>query len=93
MPVMDPVQYGWEADHANKCLHPRNMSHGTAYAPEKVLKLVRCGCVSERACHRGNCGCMSRQLSCTIFCSCGSTADVCHNPFSVRGDDEDSEDE
>ena len=50
-PVINSVQYGWEADHANTCLLPRNMSQGTGYAPEKVLKLVLCSCGSVRARH------------------------------------------
>ena len=93
VPVMNPVQYGWDPDHANKCLVPRNMSKGTSYAPAQILKLVRCGCGSERACHGGNCGCMGRQLPCTIFCSCGATVDACHNPFNVRDDNGDSDED
>ena len=81
-PPMDPVQFGWEADHVNKCLTPQNMCQGTAYAPSHVLKLVRCGCDSEKACRGGNCGCMSRQLPCTIFCTCCASFGICHNPFN-----------
>eukprot|EP00745_Piridium_sociabile_P037812 TRINITY_DN68984_c0_g1_i6.p1 TRINITY_DN68984_c0_g1~~TRINITY_DN68984_c0_g1_i6.p1 ORF type:complete len:1121 (+),score=248.01 TRINITY_DN68984_c0_g1_i6:81-3443(+) len=83
-PSMDPVQFGWEADHVNKGLTPQNMCHGTAYAPPHVLKLVRCGCDSEKSCRGGNCGCMSRQLSCTIFCTCCASFGMCHNPFNKK---------
>lgn len=83
-PSMDPVQFGWEADHVNKGLTPQNMCHGTAYAPPHVLKLVRCGCDSEKSCRGGNCGCMSRQLPCTIFCTCCASFGMCHNPFNKK---------
>ena len=91
-PAMDPVHFGWEAEHANKSLIPSNMCQGTPYAPEQVLKLIRCGCSSEKACHGGNCGCMSHHLSCSIFCTCDGTK-VCHNSFKQTTHDEDLEDE
>ena len=49
-PALDPVQFGWEADHVNKCLIPQNMREGTPYALLHVLQLVRCGCESELSC-------------------------------------------
>ncbi|KAG0729109.1 hypothetical protein GWK47_031017 [Chionoecetes opilio] len=92
-PAMDPVHFDWEIDHVNKCLIPRNMCQGTAYAPENVLKLVRCSCDSEKACRGGKCGCMSRQLPCTVFCACGAASGVCHNPFNLKDDGEDNMEE
>ena len=44
---ISPVDFGWEDDHTNKSLIPRNMADGVAYANEHILKLVRCGSVSE----------------------------------------------
>ncbi|KAG0729729.1 hypothetical protein GWK47_003399 [Chionoecetes opilio] len=76
------LEHGWEADDTNKCLIPRNMEDGVSYAPEHILKLVRCGCTSERACRGGKCGCMGRQLPCTMFCTCGGGT-ACSNPFSI----------
>ncbi|KAG0725666.1 hypothetical protein GWK47_038169 [Chionoecetes opilio] len=76
------VEHGWEADDTNKCLIPRNMEDGVSYAPEHILKLVRCGCTSERACRGGKCGCMERQLPCTMFCTCGGGT-ACSNPFNI----------
>ena len=69
-PAIDPIGFGWEADQQNESLIPRNMSSGTPYSAEHVLKLVRCGCHSERSCRGGNCGCMGRQLLCMTFCPC-----------------------
>ncbi|KAG0726825.1 hypothetical protein GWK47_035813 [Chionoecetes opilio] len=76
------MEHGWEADDTNKCLIPRNMEDGVSYAPEHILKLVRCGCTSERACRGGKCGCMGRQLPCTMFCTCGCGT-ACSNPFNI----------
>ncbi len=91
-PQMDLLKFGWEADHTNKSLIPKIICDGVLYAPEQVLKLVCCGCASEKSCHGGNWGCMSRHLSCTIFCTYYGT-DVCHNPFNKSNEDYDSEDE
>lgn len=82
-PLLNAVDYGWEADVPNKCLIPRNMKDGVSYAPEHILKLVRCGCKSEHACKSGNCGCMGHQLACTMFCACGSSS-ACLNPFNTK---------
>ena len=82
-PPLNAVEHGWEADDTNKCLIPRNMEDGIPYAPEHILKLVRCGCTSERACRGGKCGCMGRQLPCTLFCTCGGGA-ACYNPFNIK---------
>jgi len=81
-PPLNAVDYGWEADEANKCLIPRNMAEGVPYAPEHILKLVKCGCVSQRPCKGAKCGCMGHQLPCTMFCACGAGR-VCLNPFNT----------
>jgi len=86
-PPLNAVDYGWEADEANKCLIPRNMAEGVPYAPEQILKLVKCGCVSERPCKWANCGCMGHKLPCTMFCACGGGR-ACLNAFSIEDADE-----
>jgi len=79
-PPLNAVDYGWEADEASKCLIPPNMAEGAPYVPEQILKLVKCGCVSERSCKGANCGCMGHQLPYTMFCACvGGRA--CLNAF------------
>ena len=47
---------------------PRNLADKVSYAPENILKLVKCVCSSDQPCSGGNCGCMVRQLVCTVFC-------------------------
>ena len=90
-PPLNPEEYGWEIDTTNRCLLPRNIADGVAYAPDSVLKLVRCGCASHNPCRGGNCGCMGRQMVCTIFCAC-SGGSTCSNPFNtVRVDDDETD--
>ena len=70
------------------------MADRVAYDPEYILKLIRCGCVSERPRRDGNCGCMRRQLVCTLFCACGGGSG-CSNPFNTKEfatDDNDTRD-
>ena len=59
------------------------MDDGISYAPEHILKLVRCGCSSVRPCKGGNCSCMGHQLGCTMCCACGSGSTFA-NPFSTK---------
>ena len=93
-PPLNPVEFGWDADHTNKSLFPCTVTEGVSLVPETVLKLIRCGCESERACKGNNCGCTGRQVTCTIFCACAGGLG-CSNPFSknnVSAEDEDNED-
>jgi hypothetical protein len=87
--ILDPSQYGWERDTINKSLVPRNMSEGVPYAPDYILKLVRCGCASQQPCKSGKCKCMGRQLPCTMFCGCAS-GHTCANPFNAKRDTADA---
>ena len=71
---VDPRNYGFEEDTQNKMLLPVNISPGTAYAPDYILKLIRCGCGSTGAaspCKGSKCSCTGSMLACTIFCNCG----------------------
>ena len=81
-PNLNAVDFGWEVDDTNKSLIPRNLADGVPYAPDNILKLVRCGCSSDQPCRGGNCGCMGRQLVCTMFCACGGGS-ACCNPFNI----------
>jgi len=87
-PHLNAVDYGWEADEANKCLIPRNMAEGVPHAPEQILKLVKCGCVSERPCKGANC--VARGIN---FLELGSVPVVvvnraCLNAFNMGNTDE-----
>ena len=63
------------------------MAEGVPYAPEQILKQVKCGCVSQRPCKGANCGCMGHLLPCTMFCACGGGR-ACLNLFNTGHTDE-----
>ena len=67
-PSIDARNYGYEEDLHNKMLFPLNMSPGTPYAPDYILKLIRCSCGSTGAanpCKGSNCSCAGNQIPCT----------------------------
>ena len=73
------------------------MPSGTAYAPDYILKVIRCGCGSTGAanpCKGSKCSCTSSMLPCTIFCNCGG-GEGCSNPsnkyMTDTNDDDDDE--
>lgn len=68
--TLDPVEYGWSKDEANKSLVPVAVPEGIAYAPEYILKLVKCGCTKLTPCKSSKCSCYSSRLTCTLFCAC-----------------------
>ena len=70
-PPLNATEYGWEQDQVIKTLVPRNLPDGVPYAPDQILKMIRCGCSSQTPCKGGNCGCMRHQLPCTMYCACG----------------------
>lgn len=90
-PKLNPVEFGWETDNANKTLLPRTILGEVPLAPESVLKLIRCGCESQKACKGNNCGCTGRLLACSVFCACGAGLS-CNNTFN-RTSNEDEEDD
>ena len=53
-PTLDPLQCGWDEDETNKCLIPKYKTNQAPDAPDNVLKLVRCGCASDRPCQGAN---------------------------------------
>ena len=63
------------------------MAEGLSYPPEQILKLVKCGCVSERPCKGANCGCVGHQLPYTVFYACGGGR-ACLNASNIQDTDE-----
>lgn len=84
-PNLLATDYGWEADHRNKMLIPCGIPRNVQFAPDTILKIIRCSCASEEACKSGRCSCMHNQLACTIFCNCGGKI-LCHNLFKKHED-------
>ena len=84
-PLLDPLDFGWEADHSNKTVEPRTLPDNTALAPDYVLKLIRCMCHMQEPCKAAHCSCVCNQLACTIFCVCEGSKHCC-NPHTTHAD-------
>ena len=59
-----PTDWGWNRSAQTDHLVP--ISKDYAAAPEKVLKMISCGC--KQGCRR-NCRCVKAGLLCTVLCS------------------------
>jgi len=77
-PDLLPTDFGREKDEATKSLLPVTVAEGVALAPPDVLKLTRCGCVTDQLCATARCTCATAQLSCTIFCGCHGMEERCN---------------
>ena len=73
-----PEDFGWRYDEKNSTYFPVALPLGCKAAPDDILKMVKCGCTSERPCSSLRCSCASAHLSCSIFCACGAT-ESCYN--------------
>ena len=61
---------GWRKDEANRSLVPTTIADTVHLAPDAVLRLIRCGCESDKPCRSSRCGCRSAKPSLTMFCAC-----------------------
>jgi hypothetical protein len=77
-PTLDPVQYGWSRDQTSNMLVPVPLPSGVSPAPQDVLKMIRCGCSSNRPCSTMRCSCSPARLSCSMFCGCNGMEE-CQN--------------
>ena len=69
--LIDPTDWGWVR---NEYLIP--IVKDKAAAPDKVLKLISCGC--KHGCSDKSCSCVKAGLKCTILCS-GCNGRDCSN--------------
>ena len=88
MPNMDPCQFGWET--VNKCLMPIKLHNAVEVAPQEVLEMKRCKCITS--------GCRTKQCSCQqagLFCSelCGRKDCKNKKPDFEQTDSESEDDE
>jgi len=70
---VSPTDWGWTTDAQSGHLVP--IVKDQAAAPDKVLKMISCGC--KQGCNR-SCKCKKAGLLCTILCSGGNGTD-CSN--------------
>ena len=78
-PVENATDWGWEIK--NGLLEP--VIGAYEVAPADVLKVVACGCESEKSCSRRNCSCNASGISCTTFCKCNGDTN-CNNFFTKK---------
>ena len=67
---LNPLEFGWKKDTANKSLDPMNLPEGSKLVPDYILEMIKCGCKSENPCISKKCSCKVHGLSCTMFCAC-----------------------
>ena len=96
-PALQAVHYGWLLDVGSKLLLPITITADISPLPLGILKMVRCGCSSERPYWSARCSCAVAQLSCSIFCAGHKTENYCNqrshtDVASVNGDEEDEDD-
>ena len=72
-PDIDATSFGWSKDLHPTSLNPVMMPDDIPPAPAFVLKLICCGCSSQKPCETGRCGCYGAHLPCTAFCNCFQT--------------------
>ena len=63
-PRVKPTDWGWELKEA--VLSP--VTGMSKPAPDEIMKMIACGCGTEKPCSRKNCSCNIAGLSCTTFC-------------------------
>ncbi|KAJ4918215.1 hypothetical protein JOQ06_000075 [Pogonophryne albipinna] len=69
-PLMDPLNYGWSKDEGSSSLYPTIAAENVAFAPEELLKVIKCSCDSAVPCKTKRCGCYLAGMACTSFCKC-----------------------
>ena len=74
-PTVDHT-HGWTKDDGS--LVPLPLTPDVKRAPDEVLKIIRYGCSSDRACSTAQCCCSAATLSCSVFCGCRGGVD-CFN--------------
>lgn len=74
-PVLDPTEHGWYHPEGSTMLLPTVVPPGTPLAPDDLLKVIKCGCCSDKPCATKRCSCKSSGLSCTSFCHCRGQGD------------------
>ena len=73
-----PTDFGREEDKATKYLLPVTVAEGVALSAPDVLKLTRCGCMTDQPCATARYTCATAQLSCTIFCGYHGMEECCN---------------
>ena len=71
--TLEPENYGWTKDTANKSLEILCLDPITPIAPDVLMKITFCGCSSAEPCKTQNCGCRKNTIKCSALCKCTGT--------------------
>ena len=44
---LNPEEYGWKRDTANKTLYPTSLPDNTKAGPDYILEIIKCGCKTD----------------------------------------------
>ena len=91
--VLDPVGLGWSEDSNGKYVPTLS---DLPPAPEAVVELVKCNCVTSKC--SGRCSCKAHNMACTELCNCEAAEGACTNllvnePQIEDNDDTDTDDD
>ena len=89
MPNMDPCQFGWET--VNKSLMRIKLSNGVEVAPQEVLEMTRCKCITS-GWRTKQCSCQQAGLFCSELCGCKDCKNK-KSEFEQTNRDADAEDD
>ena len=83
---LSPEEWGWKLSSSGDGLVPIKMTQ--AAAPERLLKIIRCNCVS---CERKSCTCRKNALLCTPACGNCKGVTCTNKQIQTNQDDDDDE--
>ena len=87
-PDIFPVDFGWTYDERSKCYDPITLLFDVEPAPIEVIRIIRCGCASDKPCQNGKCSCYGAHVKCSVFCACHG---LCYNKNIQNGDNDENE--
>ena len=77
-PALVPTDHGWYHSDGSTMLFPTIVPQGIPLAPADLLKLIKCGCSSDKPCSSKRCSCKTNALRCTTFCHCKGEDECCN---------------
>ena len=77
-PSLTATDHGWSRVEGHANITPTIVPLGTPLAPMELLKVIKCGCDSNKPCSTNRCGCKAHVMKCTFFCVCRG-GDACSN--------------
>ena len=70
-PQLNPRLFVWEEESPGGTSVPTTFQPAVALAPDYLLRLIKCGCSSDKPCKTLRCTCYKSKMGCTICCAWG----------------------